>query len=121
MQGRKIGGHKLVIGKRGNRKWSDEKKAETALSLILPPDMMYEPRSIVSPTRAEKAVDKALFKPLRSLVVQSAGSPALVPESDPREEWKPLTFVEPRNELPNDKAFEGVVGAPDAQLSLFRI
>lgn len=85
MSGRTIEGQKLVQGKKGARYWKDETKAIAALSLMLAPEQMYEPRQVISPTAAEKVLKKAGYAPLKPLVDQKEGAYTLAPLSDPRE------------------------------------
>lgn len=91
--GRTITGYKLVKGRRGKRGWTDEKKAETGLSMLLPPEEMYEPRTLISPTQAEEKLKKDEYAAIHTtLVRQAEGQPTLVPESDPRPAIQLLTF-----------------------------
>src|SRR5271157_4326957 len=53
-----VDGQKLVYGNRGPRKWTDKQAAETALSMLMEPEKIYEPREIVSPTQAERLLKK---------------------------------------------------------------
>lgn len=80
---------KVVEGKRGNKKWADEKKAEEALVGVLAVDKAYKPQEIISPAVAGKILNKkatkdtwaAMFEPL---ITQAPGKPSVVPGSDPR-------------------------------------
>jgi len=75
--GVEIPGQKLVYGNRGKRKWTDERMAEVKLYKLLKADT-YEPRTIISPTEAEKLLKKD-YAPLASLVTQSDPQLRLVP------------------------------------------
>jgi hypothetical protein len=75
--GVEIQGQKLVYGNRGKRKWTDERMAEVKLYKLLKADA-YEPRTIISPTEAEKLLKKD-YAPLASLVTQSDPQLRLVP------------------------------------------
>lgn len=79
---------KVVEGRRGARKWADEGQAEATLAGILPPDKLYEPRKIITPAVAAKALGKGPLKaqwaelePL--LVTQAPGKPKVTVGSDP--------------------------------------
>jgi hypothetical protein len=46
-------------------------------------------RKLISPTKIEKLIGPVQYKRLAEFIVQSAGSPAIVPESDGRPAIKP--------------------------------
>lgn len=94
---------KLVDGKLSNREWKDPKAVEREMkeSMRLADDVMYEPRSVISPAAAEKLVKvrkpkKGVAPPpapigptqwtrLQELIAeQKPGRPIIVPETDPR-------------------------------------
>lgn len=84
--GRHIAGYKLVQGKRGNRKWLNEADAEAAMKKMrLKLHEMYDFK-LISPASAEKVLKESPRKwpKLQALIVQSDGSPTVVPESDKR-------------------------------------
>lgn len=89
LDGRAVRGYKLVQGKKGHRKWSNEAEAEAMLkSMRIKHDAMYS-YSLVSPTAAEKlakvdVIGEKQWIKLQSLVTQSEGSPSVAPESDKR-------------------------------------
>lgn len=77
---------KLVEGRAGARKWSDEKAAEeTMRSMRLKQDEMYSFK-IISPTVAEKILKDSPKKwnRLQKLVIKPEGSPTIAPASDKR-------------------------------------
>jgi len=90
---------KLIEGKRGNRKWLDEQKAEATLAGILPPDKLYQPRKMISVSDVDKMLNKkatkATWETLQDLITQSKGAakvalgsnpaPAYVAEADSNE------------------------------------
>jgi hypothetical protein len=85
---------KLIEGKRGNRRWQDERKAEAILAGILPPDKLYKPRELITPSKVDKLVNKKATKAIwedmvAPLVVQSAGRPKVVLGSHPAPAWVP--------------------------------
>ena len=77
---------KLVEGRAGARKWSDEKAAEeTMKSMRLKRDEMYSFK-IITPTVAEKVLKDSPKKwnRLQKLVIKPEGSPTIAPASDKR-------------------------------------
>lgn len=87
-----IDGQKLVYGNKGRRQWVDKAKAEFALSMLAPPEKIYEPREIISPTTAQKIL-KADYKALEDLVTQSEPQLRLVPLDHKGEAVTPLQFT----------------------------
>lgn len=86
LDGAKLPGWKLVLGRQGNRAWADEKKAEGVLIGALKADAWE--RKLLSPAKAEKALKAAGKKPeiVDALVVRGEAKPILVPEADRRAE-----------------------------------
>lgn len=88
LDGNVVPGYKLVRGRKGNRKWGDEKSVEDAFGEILGEDL-YD-FSLKSPAQVEKLLklklgkemDKNLLEPF---VTREEGSLVLAPESDKRE------------------------------------
>ena len=86
--GQKVDGYKLVEGKRGSRKWADEKDAEALFkSFRLRQDEMYD-FSLISPTKAEKLFKEnpKRWAKVQDLITQSAGKPSVAPATDKRQE-----------------------------------
>lgn len=89
LAGRPVPGYKLVEGRRGPRKWADEKEVESAMkSMRLKLEEMYD-FSLISPTTAEKLHKAGTIGPrqwpkLQGLITQSEGKPSVAPESDKR-------------------------------------
>ena len=83
--GQKLPGFKLVAGKAGARKWIDPEKAADVIVSVLGEDKAWE-RTLLSPAKFEKAAGKGGLGIVKSLTVQSTGSPTLVPADDPRPE-----------------------------------
>jgi hypothetical protein len=87
--GQPVPGFKLVQGKRGNRKWTDEKAAEELLKgMRIKHDLMYD-YSVISPTTAEKLAKSEEIGPrqwpkVAALITQSEGKPSVAPDSDKR-------------------------------------
>lgn len=89
LAGHAVPGYKLVEGRMGVRKWSDEEAAEKALMSMLRKESVVYKRSLISPTDAEKLHKNSVLGPrqwttLQELVTRSAGAPSVAPESDKR-------------------------------------
>jgi hypothetical protein len=89
-----VDGQKLVYGNKGRRQWVDKAKAEALLSMLAPPEKIYEPREIVSPTQAEKIL-KADYKAIEEagLVTQSDPQLRLVPLDHKGKAIEPIKFI----------------------------
>lgn len=78
---------KLVQGKKGNRKWSDEDEAEQIMKTArIKQDDMYTKKLLTFPA-AEKALKKSkpkVWAKLERLLSQADGAPAIAPVTDPR-------------------------------------
>ena len=90
MAGNRIGGYKLVEGRR-SREWKDQTQA--FLTMIhersIPEALLWE-RKPVTVAALEKSLGKAQFREAAEDLVETLpGKPALVPESDRRPEWTP--------------------------------
>lgn len=81
-------GQKAVLGRAGNRKWSDERAAEAFLRQQLPGGDPHN-RKLKSPAQVEKEIGSK-FKVPNALVEQSDPKPIMVPEEDDREAIKPF-------------------------------
>lgn len=94
LRGEKIAGWKLVQGKKGHRKWANEREVEATLKRMkLKVEQMYDLK-LVSPTTAEKLHKAGVIGPrqwpaLQGLIVQKPGPPSVAPESDKRPAWSP--------------------------------
>ena len=101
LAGSDVPGFKLVEGRRGARKWSDEKVAEETLKAMrIKHEQMYE-YSLISPTTAEKLAKAKVIGPrqwprLKELIVQSEGTPSVAPASDKR---PPIVVTPTANEF----------------------
>lgn len=89
LAGRPVPGFKLVEGRRGARKWTNEQEVEATLkSMRLKVEEMYD-LTLISPTTAEKlhkasTIGPRQWKTLQPLIGQSEGKPSVAPESDKR-------------------------------------
>lgn len=84
--GKTVDGYKLVQGKQGQRKWTDEIEAEKLLkSFRLREPEMYD-RSIISPTTAEKVLKTSpkRWEKAQSLITRAEGKKSVAPVTDKR-------------------------------------
>lgn len=99
LKGRSIPGWKLVAGRAGPRKWGDKAAADRVLSEKGVPDSLRFVRELISPTQAEKLakegkITEEQWQAVQGEITRSEPKPAVVPESDPREPWTPLTATD---------------------------
>jgi hypothetical protein len=86
--GEDVTGYKLVEGRKGARRWTDEAAVEEHLVAALQ-HAAYE-RKLLTPAAAEKALKRhELWPVLAGLTQQSAGSPTVAPVDDKRPAWTP--------------------------------
>lgn len=81
-----VPGYKLVEGRLGNRKWTDEEAVTKLLkSFRLKNEDMYD-MSLISPTKAEKLLkdNPTRLAKANALVTRAAGKPSVAPASDKR-------------------------------------
>lgn len=99
LKGHRIPGWKLVAGRAGPRKWGDKEAADRVLAEKGVPDSVRFVRELVSPTQAEKLaksgqITEEQWQAVQGEITRSEPKPAVVPESDPREPWTPLTAAD---------------------------
>lgn len=106
-------GWKLVEGKQGNRKWTDETEADAMCkSFRLKREEMYD-FVLISPTSAEKLVTQLDEKgkpilgakqwaKLQKLITRSDGKPSVAPASDKRPAWTPPKVENDFETLPEE-------------------
>ena len=91
LNGQQIPGYKVVEGRPGNRKWTDDMQVLQVLT-----EAGYEPGDVtetklLSPAAMEKAIGKKKAAELLSAHVErAAGSPTIAPESDKRKPFDRL-------------------------------
>lgn len=89
LAGHPVPGYKLVEGRRGSRRWTNDAEVEqTMKSMRMKLEEMYD-FSLISPTTAEKLHKAGTIGPrqwpkLQGLITQSEGKPSVAPESDKR-------------------------------------
>lgn len=85
MNGEEVPGYKLVEGKLGNRKWSDELKVAEALKAAGYSLEDITETKLLSPAGMDKAVGKKkVAELLEGLIDRAPGAPTIAPESDKR-------------------------------------
>lgn len=99
LKGHRIPGWKLVAGRAGPRKWGDKAAADRVLAEKGVPDSLRFTRELISPTQAEKLakagqITEEQWQAVQGEITRSEPKPAVVPESDPREPWTPLTAAD---------------------------
>lgn len=88
LNGIDVPGYKIVEGRLGNRKWSDEAAVEEAFkSYRFKIDQMYDFK-LISPTKAEKLLkdNPRRWNKLEQLITREAGKPSVAPATDRRPE-----------------------------------
>lgn len=89
--GEKIKGFKLVQGRKGSQKWSDEGRPVTFFQGEFG-DKIYDIK-LKSPSAMEKVVGKKKLEQVKNLIIRTEGKVILVPEIDPREAVQPTTTL----------------------------
>ena len=85
IQGGEIPGYKVVEGKMGNRKWSDELAVAEKLKAEGYSLEDYTETKLLSPAALDKAIGKKkTAELLADLVTRTPGSPVIAPETDKR-------------------------------------
>lgn len=90
LSGGEIPGYKVVEGKLGNRKWSDEMQVAQALRDAGYSEEDYTTLNILSPAGMDKALGKKkVAELLGDLITRTPGAPTIAPESDKRPNYNP--------------------------------
>jgi hypothetical protein len=98
---------KFVEGKAGNRAWKNLVEAEGALTGVLPPEKAYKPQEIITPSVADKLLNKKATKEqwkdvFEPLIRRPPGKPILVWGSDPRPPFQKSADADEFEEAPDD-------------------
>lgn len=110
LAGKDVPGFKLVEGRRGARKWTNESEVEATLkSMRIKHEDMYD-YSLISPTTAEKlakaeVIGTRQWPKLQALITQADGKPSVAPVSDKR----PALVVTPTADEFNDESASDLV------------
>ena len=89
LMGHDVPDFKLVMGRKGNRTWTDEVEAEAKLkSMRLKKEQMYK-FSLESPTTIGKVLKETpkRWNKLQALITRSDGKPSVAPASDKRDAY----------------------------------
>lgn len=85
LNGEEVPGFKVVEGKQGNRKWTDEQAVEAALVAAGISWEDYTTLQLLSPAAMERSIGKKRAAELLSgLIERAPGAPTVVPSSDKR-------------------------------------
>jgi len=89
MMGNPAPGTKLVLGRKGNRKWADEKEVAAKLLEFIEEEEIYEPQSLLSFATIEEKLKAAgvppdIRKQIDSMTVRSPARSVLALEGDKR-------------------------------------
>lgn len=85
LDGKEIPGYKVVEGRQGNRKWSDEAKVIEALHNAGYSEEDYMESKLRSPSGIDKAIGKGnAAEVIGNLATREPGQPVLVPDTDSR-------------------------------------
>lgn len=92
--GEAVPGWKLVMGRKGNKAWTDEAAAETLIRAmrIKLSDAFTE--KLKTPTQLEKIIPEKKWLQLAALVSQSDSKPVMAAESDKRQAVQPAVTTE---------------------------
>lgn len=90
MNGEELPGYKLVEGKLGNRKWTDEQAVIAKLNPIYHPEQYTETR-LLSPSQMDRAIGKKkVVELLEDLIERAPGAPTIAPVTDKRPAYNRL-------------------------------
>lgn len=94
MNGDKLPGFKLVEGRGGFRKWSDEDAVLDALKEAgHDPNELTETK-LLSPAQMGKAIGRRAMEAVEKFITRSPGQPTLAPETDKRPQYNPADDFE---------------------------
>lgn len=107
MDGVEIPGFKLVLGRLGNRTWTDSAAAEEMLKSFKLKEAERYTFKVITPTQAEKLmkagrIGERQWKRALEMIRRAEPQPTVVPESDKREAWHPVAQPTDFTEQPNE-------------------
>lgn len=79
--------YKLVLGRQGNRTWTDEAEAREVLLTALPLTKLVTEPKLKTPAQIEKLLPKGDKELLTDITKRAPAKPTLVPRDDPRPQW----------------------------------
>ena len=95
LAGKEIPGYKVVEGKMGNRKWTDEARIMSTLDEAGVPRDEYTETKLLSPAAMDKALGKKrAAELLADLTSREPGAPTVVPETDKRPPYNPVAIAQ---------------------------
>lgn len=95
LSGEQVPGYKVVAGKPGNRKWSDELQVLAALEAAGYSREDVTETKLLSPAGMDKALGKKkAAELLEQLIERAPGAPVIAPESDKRPTYNPADDFE---------------------------
>lgn len=90
LNGEQVPGWKVVEGKLGNRKWTNELNVMAALNTAGYDRETYTETKLLSPAAMDKAIGKKkVSELLDGFIDRAAGAPTIVPETDKRPVYNP--------------------------------
>lgn len=90
LNGEQVPGYKVVEGKLGNRKWTNELNVMAALNTAGYDRETYTETKLLSPAAMDKAIGKKkVAELLDGFIDRAAGAPTIVPETDKRPVYNP--------------------------------
>ena len=85
LEGGEVPGYKVVAGREGNRKWTDELQvAEVLAQAGYSPDVYTEARLLSPAALGKKISNKKVFELLIDHIERAPGAPTIAPETDKR-------------------------------------
>lgn len=113
VQGKSVEGFKVVAGKKGDRKFNDEARAEELIrSARLPAEKTHNPAKLKTPTQLEKAIKaQPVWLQLQAMITQADGKPSVVTLDDPR---PAIAHVATADDFEDMDAAEGATAQPSS-------
>lgn len=108
LAGRTVKGYKLVLGRKGQRKWANDSIADKALSDAGVGEIDRYTKSIISPTQAEKLIKKSIitdeqWAELSGLITRSEPKPLVTVETDKRPAYQAMSAEDYPDETRNSE------------------
>lgn len=108
LAGRPVKGYKLVLGRKGQRKWSNDSLADRALTDAGVTEIDRYIKSVISPTQAEKLIKKSIitdeaWAELSELITRSEPKPCVALETDKRPAYQAMSAEDYPDETRNSE------------------